>query len=498
MSERTDIIISNIPELYNQSGAVLKALTKSKREVYQIEGVISRIRHIESGARIEPLTQDGLRYEISQSVCCLKRKTYADGREVLFEVDPPMGVVRDALASAEIPLPPIAGIVSHPLISENGKIIYCAGYNPDTLFYVAAPEEILKAARGVPIAPNVAEVSEAVALIGEVAIDIPFATEADRANYFAAFLTMLNRPLIKGPTPIILIESSTQGTGKTLTGESIIKINTGRPAVPTAWSSDEEELKKTIHSMLISGNEYIFIDNVNGKIGSGTLASVVTSGSLNSRILGFSKMVSAPCNAIIIITANNPDVSREIARRCVPIKLVTDLENPAERTGFKHPDLDSFIMENRAELIKAGLVMIRAWFANECDTSGVKVLGSFEAWSRTIGGILKSCGIKGFLENTADFFSLSDGDAENWGAFLGAWYKEHTNSPVMVRDILPLAREYGLVDEKRPEGSQKKSLGRVMLKKRDVVFGGIKVTRASFRSGNLTWKAIKTEGGEQK
>ena len=179
----------------------------------------------------------------------------------------------------------------------------------------------------------------------------------------------------------------------------------------------------------------------------------------------------------------------------MPIELVTNLESPAERTGFKHPDLDRFIMESRPGLIRAGLIMARAWFADEMDTNGVKVLGSFEAWSRTVGGILKSCGINGFLENTGDFFTSSDGEVENWSAFVGAWHEKKGSGPIKVKDILFLAQEYGLVDERRPEGSQKKSLGRALSKKRDMVFGGIKIERGSIQSGDLTWRAIKTEGG---
>jgi len=493
MSGRKEIKISEIGELHNRSRLMLEAIAESGRPVFQVDGAITRVKTSVSGAKMEPLNQDGLRHEISQSACCLKTKSHSDGKTFLIEIDPPMDAVKDAIASTEIPLPPIIGIITHPTISANGKSINHAGYDPETCLFLDAPEKILMAAEDIPVAPTLTEIKEAVELINEVITDIPFAGEADRAGYFAMLLTMICRPIIGGHTPIFLIRASTQGTGKTLTVESAIKITTGRPATPTAWADTEEELKKTLHSLLLTGDEYIFIDNVNTRIKSGTLAALVTSGRLNSRVLGFSKMVNAPCNAVVVITANNPDLSREIARRCVPIELVTNLENPAERTGFKHPDLDRFIMENRPGLIRACLIMARAWFADEMDTSGVKVLGSFESWSRTIGGILKSCGVRGFLENTSEFFSTSDGDAENWSVFANAWNRKHGNFPVLVRDILPLARDYGLANDRQPEGSQKKSLGRALSRKRDMVFGGIKITKGSLCEGNLTWKAVKAE-----
>jgi len=133
--------------------------------------------------------------------------------------------------------------------------------------------------------------------------------------------------------------------------------------------------------------------------------------------------------------------------------------------------------------------MVRAWFSDECDASGVKILPSFENWSRTIGGILKSCGVKGFLENIGDFFSTADGDAENVGAFIQAWYTEKGSYPVTAKDVLPIAKDFGLIsDSLHGEGSQAKSLGRILKRKRDIVFSGLKITRCSQIKGIQSWK----------
>jgi len=490
---RKIIMISEIKELHIMSQLTWEGIVKAGRPVYQTDGIPERVKKTEYGAKIEPLTQDSLRHEASQSNCYLKTKSVAEDKTYFVEVPPPVDVIKDALASTNIPLPTIKGIISHPTIAENGKIVCRAGYNPDTCLYIDTNEEILRSVENIPAAPTASEISEAVGLIDEVITDFPFIGSADRAGYFSMMLTMLCLPIIRGSIPIFIIQAPAPGTGKSLLAESSVKIVTGRSPAPTPWAENEEELKKSIHSLLLSGSEYIFIDNVNTKIKSGTLAAVITSRQLNSRVLGFSKMASVPCNAVIILTANNPDLSREIARRCVPIGLASNFENPSERSGFKHPDLDQFIMENRQGLLRAGLTMARAWFADECDTTGVKVLASFENWSKTIGGMLKSCGINGFLENTGEFFSLADGEAENITAFVKAWYNEKGHFPVLVKDILLLAKEHGLVNEKYPENSQKKALGHFLRRKQDIVFAGIKITRSGLSAGNMTWKAVKVE-----
>jgi hypothetical protein len=491
---RKKIILSETPDLHDQSRLTLEAIASFGREVYKMDRSLVRVvtNENENKKKIELLTRDSLRHEASHAVRYAARKSKGDGTSCYsIKKYPPLDIIKDALASAEIPLPVINGILSHPTISENGKMIHKPGYNSDIKFYIDADAEILKAAENVPVTPTAEEVAEAVKAIDEVIINFPFKSAADRAGYFAMLLTLMFLPLINGSIPLFLIRAPTPGTGKTLLGETGIKIVTGRPAATTPEMENEEELKKTLHSLLLSGAEYIFIDNVTTKIKSGTLAAMITSRRFNCRILGSSTMASVPCNAPLIFTANNPDLSRENARRCVPIEVACDFENPAERTGFKHPDLNQYITDNRPALIRACLIMARAWFADECGASGVKILPSFENWSRTIGGILKSCGVKGFLENTKDFFSTADGDAENITAFVHAWNEEKGEYPVFANEILHLAGKYGLVDERKPEGSQSRSLGKLLNRKQDMVFSGIKITRGSLSNGITTWKTTK-------
>ena len=493
---RKKIFLSEIPELHMKSRAILEGIAASGQPVYLMGGAISRVvkNEDDNKAKIEPLSPYTMRHETSRACRCLKMKPGDGGRSYYTEIIPPLDVMRDALAAREIPLPSIVGILSHPTMSEGGEIINKAGYNPETKFYIDADAEILKAAENIPAAPTSDEFYEAGKYILEVIQDFPFKSEADIAGYFAFLLTLILLPLIKGPIPLFLIKAPAPGTGKSLLTDTALIITTGRESSPTPWPKEnEEELKKTLHSLFLSGVEYILLDNVNTKINSGALAAVATTRRLSCRLLGASIIADVPCNAPIVITANNPDLSRENARRCVVIEVASDFENPAERTvEFKHPDLRKFVLNNRAGLIRACLVMARTWFAGGCDTSGVKILPSFEGWSRTIGGILKACGIIGFLENTGKFFSAADEEVVNFAAFAQAWYNEKGEYPVLVKNILHIAREYGFADERKPESSQAKSLGHILKRKQDMVFSGVKITRGdTFSGGVMTWKTVK-------
>ena len=274
-------------------------------------------------------------------------------------------------------------------------------------------------------------------------------------------------------------------------------ITTGHPAIPTIWTSIDEELKKVLLSALLSGVSYILFDNVDGDFRGGTIAAMLTSGFLSSRILGESRMAVVPCDATIIINGNNLQVTPELDRRRIRINLDANCERPYERSGFKHVDLESFVKENRARLIAAGLTMVRAWFANECDISDVKILGSFESWSKTVGGILKACHVDGFLESRGESSNTTDSETESWAAFTAKWEETHGGYPTLVRDLLPLAQACGLSDERRPDGFQSRSLGKALARRQDVIFGGLKITRGNISHGNQTWKIAKiySEGG---
>jgi hypothetical protein len=63
------------------------------------------------------------------------------------------------------------------------------------------------------------------------------------------------------------------------------------------------------------------------------------------------------------------------------------------------------------------------------------ILGSFEPWSKTIGGILHFAGIPGFLTNLDSLYAQADDGAVEWNAFLRAWHSRYGNKPVAVGTI---------------------------------------------------------------
>ena len=97
-------------------------------------------------------------------------------------------------------------------------------------------------------------------------------------------------------------------------------------------------------------------------------------------------------------TANNVELNDDMARRVVFSRIDAKMEFPFERprTAFKHQDIRQWSRDNRGRLIWAALTMARAWISRG-RPPGAQVMGSYEAWAETIGGILQ---VRQILEST--------------------------------------------------------------------------------------------------
>jgi hypothetical protein len=67
--------------------------------------------------------------------------------------------------------------------------------------------------------------------------------------------------------------------------------------------------------------------------------------------------------------------------------------------------------------------MARAWFLGGNPVWSGRPLGSYELWSRTVGGILEYCGVKSFLTNLEDLYDQTDDEVNEWSVFMNAIFE---------------------------------------------------------------------------
>ena len=204
----------------------------------------------------------------------------------------------------------------------------------------------------IPARPTPADVAAARALIcDELLGDFPFVSPAERAHAVALLLLGFLRGMVDGPTPLHLIEKPTPGTGATLMVDAIATILTGAGASVMTEGRDDDEWRKRVTAKLRQVPTILLIDNLRLKLDSSAVAAALTAPFWEDRILGQSEMARLPIRCLWIATGNNPEFSNEMARRLVRIRLDANVERPWQRSGFRHPDLMTWVRANRARLV---------------------------------------------------------------------------------------------------------------------------------------------------
>jgi hypothetical protein len=489
---RYSVDVSPSIPLIRRTNAILETLRDSpKAFVYKQDGYPVRVTGIdEKKPRIELLTANKLYYEASKNLRCYKKSIDKNGQEETIDVDPPLRVIQNAISAGDFPLYNINGIIRHPTITRNGKVIYDTGYDYDTgLFLVPHESAILIAMKLKDAELTDENIKKASIVLTDMVDEFPFVSLSDRANAIAAFLTVLCRPLIQGLVPAFLFQAPSAGTGKTLLADVLLYAIMREKSEHIRLSTgDDDEIEKKLVSLLMNGGEYIFFDNIPEKLKSETLCLAITSGYFQARLLGKNEMIKLPVKCPIFLTGNNPKPNNEMARRLINIRLDANTERPWERKGFKIKDRKKHTLENHAVFIAAGLTLARAWFIRG-QKPGQYTLGSFEEWAETIGGILDLAGIPGFMGNAEAFFQ--DTVEANWTAFVETWHDQYGEEPVLAKDLMQIALETELADEKTTANSFARYLGQ----KRNQIIAGFKIMKTSSHGKARQWylQTIKKE-----
>jgi hypothetical protein len=453
---------------------------------------------------IDPLKETGTRYYLSQAA------DFVRVGEKVTKVSPPKDLVQNVLAAPDWPFPPLRGIVELPVLRPDGSILAVQGYDPATkLFYHPLPGPALDPM--ISLNPDQQDAVNGVKFIlYELLPDFPFVDEASRANTLAALLTPIVRHVIAGPVPMGLFDAPQAGTGKTKLAEIIGMISTGRwtpMRTPPMRRDDDAEWSKVITSALLNGSPINCFDNVDGVLRSPSLCLALTSQVYSDRLLGTNQQPEIPVICSWFATGNNIQLGGDLPRRCYWIRLDAKVSQPWKRSDFRHKDLEGWVTENRSRLSSALLTMARAWFVAGQPEPDCPILGSYQAWCRTVGGILKFAGIESFLENLDAMHERADLEGREWEAFLDAWRNHYGGAVVLVKELVEeTQKEEGAairdaLPSRLAEAMAKKgsalaiSVGRALQAKEGVHFGNMglhlnRVPEADKKSKANGWQVL--------
>ena len=261
---------------------------------------------------------------------------------------------------------------------------------------------------------------------------------------------------------------------------------------------DDEEWRKKITAALVAGQSILNWDNVEHQLTSPSLAAVLTTRDWCDRVLGRTEMVTVPQRATWLVTGNNLRVGGDIARRCYWCRMDAQVASPWQRVGFRYPRLLDYVLTHRGAILGAALTLARGWFAAGCPKATVPMIGSFEDWAETLGGVLGNAEIKGFLDNLDKFHEQVDEEEVAWESVLAAWDAAYGKREVTVaeitRDLMSIPQQQAptivalrealpahLAESLVQDGGRNfgHRLGAALAKRADGVFGSLRLLKVT-------------------
>jgi hypothetical protein len=292
-------------------------------------------------------------------------------------IDAPDKVADLLLArEGEWQLPMLSGITTTPFLRVDGSLCDQPGYD-------AASGVLLRpscAFPSIPGHPSREDAIEALRRIDATIAGFPFTDQASRSVALSAFLTAIDRRAMT-TAPLHALTAPMAGTGKSLLVDAVALLATGRAVPVISQGHDEIEMEKRLSACLLAGDLLISIDNCTEPLGGAFLCQSLTQNTLNIRLLGHSRTVETPNNALMFATGNNLRIDDDACRRVLLCSLDARCERPeVRRFDF---ELSKYILQHRPALVGAILTILRAWHQ-----SGVRMelepLGSFDSWSHRV------------------------------------------------------------------------------------------------------------------
>ena len=349
-------------------------------------------------------------------------------------------------------LPPLMGVTTVPLLTDDGAIRTAAGYDAVTGLWCSGIPDV---GPMVPMTPTRQDAESALHLVrgafktfpfsdskrlhdpalGVGVVDLEQPPGADESTFLLGLQTAVSRASLE-LAPGLIVNApaiSGAGAGKGLLVRAICAIAFGiRPRAFTT-GGDRQEFDKRLVAELIEASPVLFVDNANGvTLNSSLLASVMTERPARARILGESRMAELNSIAWVAVTGNAVAPSSDNARRFIVCGLDPECEDPEARP-FKPGFLEE-IQARRVELLSALLTIWRWGRQNAADLKLGRALGSFERWATWCRDPLLALGCLDPVDRIAEA-KARDPRRLHIVAIFDQWWRHHKSAPMKAGEL---------------------------------------------------------------
>jgi len=412
-------------------------------------GTPVRVVHDQSlgGSIAHAMTADSLTLEAH--FACQPYKVGNAGEDRDATLSPP--IARMYLSwKGEWRLPPLNGITTAPLLSEDGSIRTARGYDAATGLWC---ERVPDVGALVPLRPTRAQAEAALALIrdafgtfcfadaeavrrcdGVSIVDLRKSPGLDESSFLCALLGSVCRAsLWLAPGSLLrAAPHSGSGAGKGKLARCICAVAYGRQPSAVTAGGGAEEMEKRISAALLEGGPAVLFDNFNNvTLRSASLESALTERPAKVRQFRTLDLTTLNALASVFVTGNGVLLAQDIVRRFIPIEFDAQMEDP-ERRQFSG-DVVAEMMRRRSELLVAVLVIWRYGRLAGDIKSGV-ALGSYEQWTAWVRDPLLALGCCDPVERLSEA-KRRDPFRQTVGALFAAWWERHGSSPQTAHEL---------------------------------------------------------------
>ncbi|MEZ5116657.1 MAG: hypothetical protein R2737_10350 [Candidatus Nanopelagicales bacterium] len=392
-------------------------------------------------AQVRPADARVLRAVIAHRFDCFKVK---ESKGVVEEIDvlPTLDPVVTFTAGVGEPAvrTPRLDVVAHsPVLRPDGTVLDRPGYDKQSKTLYLPPDDLHRI-EPVPARPTDAQVAAAIELLLEPFAEFPWVTESDKATYLGmTMFTPVLRPLVPPPYPALALSAHQQGSGKTLLAELPRILHGG--VLRSELSAHDEEVRKSIHAVLrTTTGPIVTFDNVTGIVRSGAFAMLLTAREWSDRTLGGNSHEIAVNDRVWVLTGNNLALGGDIPRRVVWARIDPNTPRPWLRTGYKHPNLPGYFTAHRGEILRAILIVARAWVLAGRPSVDDGRADNYGHFIGQVGGLLRFMGLEGVFADPAVAEEASPVATEDDEAydFLHALQVRFSGDPFTAADLAKL------------------------------------------------------------
>ena len=350
-------------------------------------------------------------------------KQSGDDDKQVVSVDCPAKVARWLLDTPGAwPFKPLEGFTDMPFMRPDGTVCDTPGYDEETgVIYDVEPMQAATV-------PEWGEGDEDKARAAMEVVMRPFRgykleSDKDRAALVAAAL-MTNARTSLTIAPAVLITAPQYGSGKTKMAQCLAVMAGGGTATATL-DAHEENVIKSLLSVLAENTPAVIFDNFSGKLHSEALANALTSDVWTGRQLGKSQMITVNTRRLFAITGCGVVVGADMVRRILPITIHPDTARPDQRR-FDFDPVEE-VKANRLAIRVSALAAIR-WFSKHKLKEDDSIPSSYAEWDfrvRKAATYFTGCDPILAMEASRE----NDPEAETLRSLLIAWLQRFGDDP---------------------------------------------------------------------